>query len=120
MEDVVDRVSQRSRDLQEQGPMSKKEAEFMRQLMAKDVLRFADKKPEDLQARREALTASNPFAKALVRHDASQEEKTPNGRQSRGARRAQERGTSSTPRELSGTQRKGSKKNKSSKSGDTE
>lgn len=119
MEDAIDKVSQRRRDLQEQGTMSKKEAEFVRKLMAKNVLRLADK-PEDLQARREALTANNPFAKALGRNDASQEKKPPNGRRSRGARRAQEHGEASAPRELSGTQRKGSKKNNSNKSGDTE
>ena len=121
VDEVLNKETQRRRDLQEQGPMSKKDAEFMRKLISKDVLRIADK-AEDMKARRDALTANNPFVKALGNNKKSTQNETPSGRRSRGARRAQERGATNTQRRASNTQRKGSKKNsnKSNKSGGTE
>jgi hypothetical protein len=112
VEKILNKESQRRRDLQEQGPMSKKEAEFVRKLISKDVLRIANK-PDDLKAQREPLSAHNPFDKALGQNkDTTPKNDTPNGRRSRGARRAQESDAmTSHQRALGSTQRKGSKKN---------
>ena len=118
VDEVMSTETQRRLDLQEQGPMSKKEAEFMRKLISKDVLRIVDK-PEDLKAQREALTANNPFAKAFGNNKESTRNDATNDRRSRGTqRRTQERGATKTQRRVSNTQRKGSRK--SSKSGGTE
>jgi hypothetical protein len=115
MEAVKERLTQRRRDLQQQGPLSKEEADYMKKLISKRALRVANT-PEDLKAVNDALFATNPFAKALNKRGG----KPRNGRPDRGGgRRTNERGASSSnlrDRDLGETTRRGSKKSGSNKS----
>lgn len=63
MDAVRERLSQRRLDLQQQGPLSEKEADYMKSLMKKRALRIANS-PEDQQIISEKLFANNPLAKA--------------------------------------------------------
>ena len=118
MDAVRERLSQRRRDLQQQGPISKEEAEYMKMLINKRALRIANT-PEDRKAATDALLANNPFAKAL-----NKGRKPRNAKPNRGGSRrtTNERGASSTAttpanRDLGETYRKGSKKGSGSSKG---
>lgn len=114
LEEVRERLGQRRLDLQEQGPMSKEEAAYMKMLIDKRALRITNS-DDDRRFATDALTTSNPFAKVL-----NKGRKPRNERPIRtGGRRTNGRGASSTPtdRNLGETYRKGSKKAGSNKSG---
>jgi hypothetical protein len=114
VDEVRERLDQRRRDLQTQGPMSKEEATYMKILINKRALRITSSH-EDRRFATDALRTSNPFAKVLDKG-----RKPLNERPNRaGGRRTSERGASSTPteRDLGETYRKGSKKAGSNKSG---
>jgi uncharacterized membrane-anchored protein YhcB (DUF1043 family) len=114
MDEVREQLGQRRRELQQQGPLSKEEAEYLKTLINKRVLRIT-KANEDRRFATDAITASNPFEKAINKGRKPRFDK-PNKTV---GRLTNERGVSSTPidRDLSGTQRKGSKKSGSNKSG---
>ncbi|KAG7337859.1 hypothetical protein IV203_025948 [Nitzschia inconspicua] len=114
VDDVKERLTQRGRDLQQQGPLNKDESEYMNQLISKRVLRIANT-PEDRKAMNDALRTNNLLVNAYNRSHKSQ-----NGRADRGgSRRTNEYSASSTStrRELGKTNRKGSKSGGSSKEG---
>ena len=87
VENVIDKLSQRRRDLEERGPMSSNDAKFMRKLITDKTLSIVD---DFSSLKGEPVAQSNnPFAKALLKEQYSDR------RLSRGGRRAQPRGTSS-------------------------
>jgi hypothetical protein len=115
MDEVRERLAQRRRDLQQQGPISREEAEYMKTLINKRALRLTNLHEERIFST-DAFMTSNPFAKVLDKG-----RKRRNERPIRtGGRRTNERVASSTPtpeRDLGETYRMGSKKDGSNKSG---